>query len=112
MADRLSDLTARLNQHAQGLAQQPEMLDYFRRSWSRLGAEQRLSQARAVLPDNAGPLNSQALVHRALATMRELSPAYFEHFSGYLDELFRIEQANEALEIAAAAARRPARPRR
>jgi restriction endonuclease Mrr len=53
---------------------------HFRQAWKRLNAEQRLAQSRAALPQNAGPLNSQHLVHKALQQMRQLSPAYFERF--------------------------------
>jgi len=69
-------------------------LPYFRRTWSRLNADQRLAQSRSSLPQNAGPLNSQHLVHRSLAQMRELSPAYFERFIAYADALLWIEQTN------------------
>ena len=73
----------------------PQTLDFFRRTWSRLSAEQRLAQSRASLPGNAGPLNSQHLVHRALASMRELSPAYFERFMTHVDALLWLERAQE-----------------
>ena len=71
-------------------------LQFFQRTWSRLSAEQRLAQARATLPDNAGPLNSHHLVHRARTLMHELSPEYLERFVGYIDALQWLEQANEA----------------
>jgi hypothetical protein len=67
-------------------------LPYFRRTWSKLNADQRLAQSRSSLPQNAGPLNSQHVVHRSLALMRELSPAYFERFIAYADALLWIEQ--------------------
>ena len=54
------------------------------------------AQSRAALPENAGPLNSQHLVHRALVLMRELSPEYLEHFVGYIDALQWMAQVNEA----------------
>ncbi len=71
-------------------------LQFFKRTWSRLSADQRLAQSRATLPDNAGPLNSHHLVHRALTLMQSLSPEYLEHFVGYVDALQWLEQANEA----------------
>ena len=83
-------------------------LQFFKRTWSRLSADQRLAQSRATLPDNAGPLNSHHLVHRALTLMQSLSPEYLEHFVGYVDALQWLEQANEA----AAAEPRAAAPRR
>jgi hypothetical protein len=71
-------------------------LQFFKRTWSRLSADQRLAQSRATLPGNAGPLNSHHLVHRSLTLMRELSPEYLERFVGYIDALQWLEQANEA----------------
>ncbi len=72
-----------------------QTLDFFRRTWSRLSAEQRLAQSRSALPGNAGPLNSQHLVHRALTALRELSPAYFERFMTHVDALLWLERAQE-----------------
>jgi hypothetical protein len=71
-------------------------VQFFKRTWSRLSADQRLAQSRATLPENAGPLNSHHLVHRSLTLMRELSPDYLERFVGYVDALQWLEQANEA----------------
>ncbi len=70
----------------------PQMLQFFRRTWSRLSAEQRLAQSRSSLPENAGPLHSHQLVHRSLTLMRELSPAYFDHFIAHVDALLWLEQ--------------------
>jgi hypothetical protein len=83
-------------------------LEFFKRTWSRLSADQRLAQSRATLPDNAGPLNSQHLVHRSLVLMRDLSPEYLEHFVGYIDALQWVEQSNEAEERAVGTPRRSA----
>lgn len=83
---------------------------HFRQAWKRLNAEQRLAQSRAALPQNAGPLNSQHLVHKALQQMRQLSPACFERFVAQVDGLMWLEQA-----LGEAAPREPAgssRPRR
>lgn len=82
---------------------------HFRQAWKRLNAEQRLAQSRAALPQNAGPLNSQHLLHKALQQMRQLSPAYFERFVAQVDGLMWLEQA-----LGEAAPREPAsgRPRR
>ena len=71
-------------------------LQFFKRTWSRLSADQRLAQSLATLPGNAGPLNSHHLVHRSLTLMRELSPEYLERFVGYIDALQWLEQSNEA----------------
>ena len=83
-------------------------LQFFKRTWSRLSADQRLAQSRASLPDNAGPLNSHHLVHRSLTLMRELSPQYLERFVGYIDALQWLEQANESAGQDAGAAARAA----
>jgi hypothetical protein len=95
-----------------GAAADAKTVQFFKRTWSRLSADQRLAQSRAALPENAGPLNSQHLVHRALVLMRELSPEYLEQFVGYIDALQWVEQANEAAtqELTAARAAQ-ARPR-
>ena len=68
-------------------------LRYFRNTWARLSADQRLSQSRATVPGNAGPLNSEALVLRALTLMREISPEYLGHFMAHVDALQWLEQA-------------------
>ena len=81
---------------ASGPAADPKTLQFFKRTWSRLSAEQRLAQSRASLPENAGPLNSQHLVHRSLTLMHELSPEYLERFVAYIDALQWLEQSNEA----------------
>ncbi len=78
------------------IAPDTRTVQFFKRTWSRLSADQRLAQSRATLPENAGPLNSHHLVHRSLTLMRELSPAYLERFVGYVDALQWLEQANEA----------------
>ena len=83
-------------------------LQFFKRTWSRLSADQRLAQSRASLPDNAGPLNSHHLVHRSLTLMRELSPEYLERFVCYIDALQWLEQANESASQDAGAAARAA----
>lgn len=67
-------------------------LRQFRGSWARLSAEQRLRQALAQVPAQAGPLNSNHLVHRALVTMQETSPAYLQRFVNYVDTLLWLDQ--------------------
>jgi hypothetical protein len=95
-----------------GAAADAGTVHFFKRTWSRLSADQRLAQSRASLPENAGPLNSQHLVHRSLLLMRELSPDYLERFVGYIDALQWLEQSNEAAAQEAANAGRPAPARR
>lgn len=64
----------------------------YRHTWSRLRAEQRLRQALAQVPAQAGPLNSSHLVHQALREMHRLSPAYLDAFMAHVDTLLRLEQ--------------------
>jgi hypothetical protein len=55
---------------------------------------QQLRVAEVLVPQNAGPLNSSSLVHRALSLMRELSPGYLQQFLAYADALSWLEQLN------------------
>ena len=103
----LAGLIAELAQHAAAQAQQdlppgvPASLigpaelksaHYFRSTWSRLSAQRRLTESLAQLPDNAGPLNSHRLLHRALSLMQELSPEYLQRFMAHVDALMGLEQ--------------------
>lgn len=93
-----------------GPAHPPELktLSAFRSTWSRLSTERRLRQALAQVPGQAGPLNSHQLVHRSLALMQALSPAYLHRFMGYVDSLSWLDQANADRPPATAS---PAAPR-
>ena len=73
-------------------------LSHFRSTWSRLSADQRLRQALAGVPENAGPLNSNRLVHRALALMQALSPDYLAHFMAYVDALAWMDPVGNPVE--------------
>jgi hypothetical protein len=77
-------------------------LRYFRSTWSRLSADRRLNQSQAKVPENAGPLNSQHLVHRAITLMRDASPDYLNRLMAYVDTLSWIEQANASAPPSAA----------
>ncbi|KVR72650.1 hypothetical protein WK21_12970 [Burkholderia cepacia] len=89
----LAALVERLGRDAQadrrGL--DPELVDYFRTMWSKVRTEQQYRQSLDQVPRNAGPLNSNSLVHRSLATMRELSPEYLQQFLSYVDALAWLE---------------------
>jgi hypothetical protein len=78
-------------------------LRYFRSTWSRLSADRRLNQSQAKVPENAGPLNSQHLVHRAITLMRDASPDYLNRLMSYIDTLSWIDQANTSAPPPAAA---------
>jgi hypothetical protein len=54
--------------------------------------QQRIDDAITHTPSDAGPLNSHRLVTRSIETLRELSPAYLEHFVNYLDTLMSLEK--------------------
>ncbi|MPV69676.1 DUF2894 domain-containing protein [Burkholderia sp. BE17] len=69
----------------------PELVDYFRTMWSKVRTEQQYRQSLDQVPRNAGPLNSNSLVHRSLSTMRELSPEYLQQFLSYVDALAWLE---------------------
>ncbi|MDN7674527.1 DUF2894 domain-containing protein [Burkholderia oklahomensis] len=76
------------------LRPEPEMLAYFRETWSRVSADSQLRESLKHVPRNAGPLNSSSLVHRSLSLMRELSPEYLRQFLSYVDALSWLEQMN------------------
>lgn len=66
----------------------------FRRTWSRISAENQVRRAVERRPENAGPLNSHMLVLRSLELMQELSPDYLRRFLSRLDTLLWLEQAD------------------
>lgn len=100
----LAELVEHLGQHAAptavGSAATPvpsgelKTLSYFKSTWSRLSADRRLNQSLAKVPENAGPLNSHHLVHRALTLMHDLSPEYLNKFMSYVDGLLWLDDTN------------------
>ena len=64
----------------------------LRRIWSRVRTRSQLRRSLRQAPDNAGPLNSGSLVHRALTLMQRASPGYLEHFMAYVDALSCLER--------------------
>lgn len=76
--------------------QAPELksVAYFRNTWSKLSTEQQLTQTLAQAPENAGPINSQHLVLRALTVMRDSAPDYLQGFMSYVDTLIWLEHAS------------------
>lgn len=99
----LSQLVARLNRHAGGTkatpvgmaAPQPlKSVVAFQGTWSTLRVEQRLRQALAQVPAQAGPLHSARIVSRALQTLHDLSPAYLDAFMTQVDALRWMEQSS------------------
>jgi len=116
-------VTARVKQHASqhntsarlSLLGEPPEVGYFEKTWSRLSTDLRLRQSQQHVPDNAGPLNSSQLIHRALLLMQDRSPGYLRHFLSYVDTQSWMAQlnANAAPPPAkSAAAKKPARKTR
>lgn len=101
----LAELARHIAQHSpngdaaglpEGPGARPELkaVRQFRNTWSTLSVDQQLRQAIENAPENAGPLNSQGLVLRSLALMRELSPDYLKRFMSYADSLLSLDQAD------------------
>ena len=86
-----------------------KVVHQHRAAWTQLRAEQRVAQSQTALPDQAGPLNSQLLLHRALTLMRETAPEYLQRFVPYVDALLWLEQMQAPSVKPAAAARRKPR---
>lgn len=74
-----------------------ETLAEFKKIWSAVRAGSQLRQSLEQVPENAGPLNSGALVHRSIGLMRELSPGYLQQFLSYIDALSWVEQINGSM---------------
>ena len=104
----LAELVDHIKQHAlphthgsaaggalSGVTPFPELkaVSYFKSTWVKLSADQWLTQSMAKVPENAGPLHSHQLVHRALTLMRDLSPEYLNRFMSYVDTLLWLDQA-------------------
>lgn len=69
---------------------------WFQETWSKLSAEQQLTQTLAQAPENAGPMNSQHLVLRSLQRLREIAPEYLQGFMSYVDSLVWLDHAAPA----------------
>lgn len=86
----------------------------FRQAWQKHQVTDRVAQAIARRPANAGPLHSHVLVLQSLDLMGELSQEYLRCFLQHVESLQWLEQAREAYprERAPAkpAARKPRKP--
>jgi len=87
-----------------------ESLDESRRTWTRLRTQSQLRHSLEQLPEDAGPLNSAVLAHRALSLMLELGNGYLEHFVTYVDTLASLEQLRALVPLRAGDATLAARP--
>lgn len=67
-------------------------IQQFRATWTRLRIDQRLQQSRAQVPGNAGPLNTQRLLHQALTAMGDVSPEYLHRLIVHVDTVLWLEQ--------------------
>lgn len=76
---------------ANGFAELPALAG-FRSTWARLRTAGQLQDALADVPEDAGPMHSTVLVHRALALMHAQAPGYLQHFLGQLDALAGLER--------------------
>ncbi|WP_427307364.1 DUF2894 domain-containing protein [Cupriavidus sp. H39] len=85
------------------------LADYFRETWARVSVEQQFRQSLERVPENAGPLNTDHLVHRSLSLMRETSPEYLRHFLSYVEGMAWLEQLGAAAAAQKEAARAAAR---
>lgn len=96
----------------------PELpaLAEFRSTWAKVRSDSQLRQSLEQVSEDAGPLNSGVLVHRAVTLMRTLSPGYLQQFLSYLDSLSWMEQMQGSGVLATSEAprttsRKPARNR-
>lgn len=71
------------------------VMRHFRQSQAKHNSEKLLTRIIQEGPDDAGPLNSQALIIRSLTIMSDLSPDYISRFVSYMDTLLWLEQAGE-----------------
>lgn len=114
MHSGLRELVADLAREASPGTAYPDIpaLADFRQLWSTLRADSQLQQSVAHAATDAGPLNSTALASRAIALMRELSPAYLRAFLAYVDDLAWLEQMDHPGASAGSVATRKKRTRR
>ncbi len=68
------------------------VLDEFQQLWERIRTDSQLRQSMAAVTEDAGPLHSSALLHRAMTLMQDVAPGYLQHFISYADALSGMEQ--------------------
>jgi Protein of unknown function (DUF2894) len=89
----LADLLAHIAQHSgSAAALELKAVRDYRSTWARLGVQRRLSQSLTQVPDNAGPLNTQRLLHQALTVLDETAPAYLQRLVQQVEALLALEQ--------------------
>jgi hypothetical protein len=107
----LADLLAHLAQHS-GSAATAELkaVRDYRSTWTRLGVQRRLTQSSTQVPHNAGPLNTQRLLHEALTLLDDTAPAYLQRLVQQVEALLVLEQLNPPAVPAKASVAKKARP--
>ena len=68
----------------------------FRQTWGQLQAVDRVAQALARKPRNAGPLNSHALVLQTFALLQAASPQYLRRVVDVVETMHWLERATDA----------------
>ena len=111
LRDLVADLAREPSPQTAAYPDIPALAD-FRQLWSTLRADSQLQQSVAHTATDAGPLNSTALASRAIALMRELSPAYLRAFLAYVDDLAWLEQMEHPGTSAGSVTTRKRRARR
>ena len=71
------------------------VLAEFRELWRHIRTDSQVQLSMAAVPEDAGPLHSSALLHRALTLMKDASADYLQHFIAYVDALSWMEQLQE-----------------
>ena len=67
----------------------------FRQAWGQLQAVDRVAQALARKPRNAGPLNSHALVLQTFALLQAASPQYLRRVVDVVETMHWLERATD-----------------
>ena len=80
----------------------------FRQAWGQLQAVDRVAQALARKPRNAGPLNSHALVLQTFALLQAASPQYLRRIVDVVETMHWLERATDAPATPRKSARRRA----
>lgn len=87
----LADLLAHIERHAAAPGEL-RAVHQDRGTWSRLHVQHRLVQSLAQVPAQAGPLNTEHLLHQALTLMQSTSPDYLQHFMVHVEALLALER--------------------
>lgn len=65
----------------------------FKKTWSKIYADNLVTQAIKDRPEDPGPLNGQMLATLSLSAMRNLSPSYLDRFVSHFESLLWLEEA-------------------